>query len=432
MKNQLLSLLLFSIGAIVHAQTPSQFKYQAILRDLNGGVLKTETKIIRVEILKGDVLGPSVFTESHNVTTTEQGIINLSIGSINTTGLATVNWSEGVYFIKISIDNTEMGTSQILSVPYAIQAKYAEIVEYGNLINKPNLFSGSYSDLSNKPNLFSGSYSDLSNKPNLFSGSYPDLSNKPVLPLKISDLQLDASNHVITNVTSPINATDVANKAYVDILFDKLLKLQAEIGVKDLEDNTYKAVKIGTQIWMSENLKATKYNDGTSIDLVTDNNTWGTLSSSAYCWYNNDEATNSPAYGALYNWYAVNSGKLCPSGWHVPTKDEWLTLQTFLGGNAVAGGKMKETGTTNWSSPNTGADNSSGFSGVPGGTRSGDSAPGFSGVFGNISTSGSYWSATALDASFAYFVLLSSTSTELYLLQNDFKRHGVSVRCIHD
>jgi len=107
----------------------------------------------------------------------------------------------------------------------------------------------------------------------------------------------------------------------------------------------YKTVKIGSQWWFAENLQTTQYNDGTSISNVTDWFAWRTLTTDAYCWYNNDAATYRNLYGALYNWYAVKTGKLCPSGWHVPSNDEWTILSDYLGGGNVAGGKLKETGT---------------------------------------------------------------------------------------
>ena len=107
--------------------------------------------------------------------------------------------------------------------------------------------------------------------------------------------------------------------------------------VTDVDGNTYKTVIIGTQVWMAENLKTTKYNDGIQIPLVTDPITWINLKSAAYCWYNNDLATNKNIYGAIYNWLVVNTGKLCPIGWHVPSDTEWTTLTTFLGGELING-----------------------------------------------------------------------------------------------
>ncbi len=118
-----------------------------------------------------------------------------------------------------------------------------------------------------------------------------------------------------------------------------------ESKISDGDGNIYETVTIGTQVWLTENLKATKYNDGTSIQFVTDNTLWATLSTPAYCWYNNDGGNYKDIYGGLYNWWAVNTGKLCPTGWHVPSDGEWTTLTSTLGGENVAGAKLKETGT---------------------------------------------------------------------------------------
>jgi len=196
--------------------------------------------------------------------------------------------------------------------------------------------------------------------------------------------------------------------------------------VSDNDGNTYKTIVIGTQEWMAENLKTTKYNDGTAITNVTDNTAW-TTAGAAYCWYNNDAATYKATYGALYNWYAVdptsNGNKnICPTGWHVPTDVEWTTLTTYLGGETVAGGKMKESGTTHWTTPNTGADNSIGFTGLPGGTRIGG------GSF-NIGINGTWWSSTAINGLYALASLLVYNSSDAYR-SNTTKDIGFSVRCL--
>jgi uncharacterized protein (TIGR02145 family) len=195
--------------------------------------------------------------------------------------------------------------------------------------------------------------------------------------------------------------------------------------IKDGDGNVYTTVAIGTQIWLLENLKTTKYNDGTDIPLVTDDVTWEGLTTPAYSWYNNNENANKDNYGALYNWYAVNTGKLCPAGWHVPADSEWTELYTFLGGDAEASGKLRESGTSHWSSPNTGASNSSGFKALPGGFRQ------VNGTFTKLGEYGVWWSSTP-DNSDPLFV------RERYLVYNinyayigaDRKEHGFSVRCM--
>ena len=184
-------------------------------------------------------------------------------------------------------------------------------------------------------------------------------------------------------------ATSEAGTSYGEELsFTTPVDLTGETGtIADIDGNIYPTIGIGAQIWMSENLKTTRYNDGSSIPLVTDNSKWSQLFTPAYCWYNND-MNNKNIYGALYNWYTVQTGKLCPSGWHVPSDTEWKVIEIFLGGGGVAGGKMKLPGTDYWKSPNVGATNSSGFAGLPGGVRAED------GSFQNISESNLFWTST--------------------------------------
>jgi len=139
--------------------------------------------------------------------------------------------------------------------------------------------------------------------------------------------------------------------------------------VTDVEGNNYNSKRIGTQVWLVQNLKTTKYVDGISIPHVTNANTWMNLTSAAYSWYEND-IINRENYGALYNWHSVNTGKLCPAGWHVPSKEEYILLEEYLkstGGDA--GGMMKHQGTSQWNTPNTGATNVSGLTGLPAGYR---------------------------------------------------------------
>jgi uncharacterized protein (TIGR02145 family) len=193
---------------------------------------------------------------------------------------------------------------------------------------------------------------------------------------------------------------------------------------KDADGNYYSVVQIGTQVWMAENLKTTKYNDGTSIPNVTDDRAWRALSTPAYCWYNNDATTYKNTYGALYNWYSVNTAKLAPVGWHIPTDDEWTTLTTYLGGLSVAGGKLKEAGTAHWRTPNTGATNETGFSALPGGCHNSDY-----GYFPYLGYSGYWWSSTESNTGYAWSRDLNynySDVRQYYFLWT----YGFSVRCL--
>lgn len=194
--------------------------------------------------------------------------------------------------------------------------------------------------------------------------------------------------------------------------------------VSDIDGNTYKTIQIGTQTWMAENLKTTHYNDGNEIPLVIGNLDWN-IYSPAYCWFANDEANYGNTYGALYNWYAVNTGKLCLTGWHVPTDAEWVQLIDYLGGSTVAGGKLKERGTIHWYSPNTGATNETGFTALPGGCR--DISGGFF-WFGN---SGSWWSDSNYDMWHSWEWGVGNNSSSAGKGER-INQYGHSVRCIKD
>jgi uncharacterized protein (TIGR02145 family) len=195
--------------------------------------------------------------------------------------------------------------------------------------------------------------------------------------------------------------------------------------VTDITGNTYKTVYIGSQLWMAENLRTTKFNDGTDITLVTDTTDWSTLTSPGHCWYNNDEQTYKKTYGALYNGYSISTGKLCPTGWHVPGKTEWELLRDFLGDSTDAGGKMKETGTKHWFAPNNGADNSSGFTALGSGIRY------FEGTFSAVTYYAGIWSDTGIKSGEQWFLNLYFGDA-MFNLNLATKAHGFSVRCVKD
>jgi uncharacterized protein (TIGR02145 family) len=200
--------------------------------------------------------------------------------------------------------------------------------------------------------------------------------------------------------------------------------------ISDVDGNNYNIMSIGTQRWMAENLKTTRYNDNTSIPMVSDNFEWAALSSPGYCWYENDSSSFKSVYGALYNWYVVekttNDGKnVCPAGWHVPSDDDWSILISFLGGDSIAGGKMKESHTFHWTSPNTGATNESGFTGLPAGAR----LP--SGRFKGVKTRAGWWSSTELFANSGRGRYLYYEYSMVYR-GSGFKMDGFSIRCVKD
>ena len=208
--------------------------------------------------------------------------------------------------------------------------------------------------------------------------------------------------------------------------------------VTDYDGNTYNTVKIGNQWWMAENLKVTYYPDGTEIQLVEANSAWDTLDYTdiAYCYYDNSSA-NGDTYGALYTWEAVMNGSVssssnpsgvqgvCPDDWHVPSDAEWAELVDYLGGESVAGGKLKEKGNTHWISHNNEATNESGFTALPGGYRYG------TGNFVNIGKYGFWWSSTESSSGTAWGRLLGYYYRIIYRYY-DYNEGGFSVRCVRD
>ena len=224
--------------------------------------------------------------------------------------------------------------------------------------------------------------------------------------------------------------------------------------VTDIDGNIYKTIKIGSQIWMAENLKVVNYRNGDPIPNITSNSEWEGLSTGAYCVYDNEDSYTD-TYGYLYNWYVVTDNRnIAPDGWHVPTDKEWEQLDMYLGISRLdmffngsswigvdEGGKMKEVGTTHWNNPNTGATNESGLSARPGGMR------GDNGYYDYIGTRAYFWSTSKVDNllgphayfwstskadyNLAWFHMLSSTSSWIYRHYH-FKSCGFSVRCVRD
>ena len=214
--------------------------------------------------------------------------------------------------------------------------------------------------------------------------------------------------------------------------------------VTDVDGNCYKTIQMGGQVWMAENLKTSRYNDGTPLPNVTDPVEWVNLLTKSYplpnheliyeivgafCWYNNDSSGYENEYGKLYNFGAAESGKLCPTGWHVPTSNEWKVLEDFLGGSYDAGGRLKEEGTTHWDEPNYGAINTSGFSALPAGFFSIEYMSGPMSLFDGLGYYTGFWSSSEADSLTAFSRSLSS---EDHIMGSGFdaKFSGLSVRCL--
>ena len=399
---KLFTLLVLAITLIATAQAPQGFNYQATVRNSSGALITNQNVLFKFNIMLNSQTSLPVYSETHQAPTDDLGQVNLVIGTgTPTTGLfSNINWSSGSYFLGIELNTgagyVTMGTTQLLSVPYALYA------------------NSSGNSQSATPNL----------------GAVLAVNNS-------------ANNTKIRNLQNPTDAQDAATKGYIDA------ELQSQIATLQAQINTLQNaivvplpnVTIGTQIWSSTNLDVTTYRDGTPIPQVTDPTQWASLTTGAWCYYENNTA-NVTTYGKLYNWYAVAgihdtdsstpNKILAPTGWHIPSDSEWTTLTTFLGGESVAGGKMKSTGTIQagtglWNDPNTAATNASGFSGLPGGSRN----YGSDGVFNFIGLIGYWWSSSESGTTGAWNRDLNFSNGSAYRSINP-KNNGYSVRCLRD
>jgi uncharacterized protein (TIGR02145 family) len=201
--------------------------------------------------------------------------------------------------------------------------------------------------------------------------------------------------------------------------------VQQSATVTDIEGNVYNTLKIGRQTWMKENLRTTKFNDGTPIQLIDDGPSWAKTVKPAYCWYNNEPESYKELYGALYNGFAASDDKLCPARWHVPSDAEWNILSGLLGGDNAAGARLKEAGFDYWVSPNLGADNSTGFSALPGGLRY------YDGVFHDFGFSSYFWTSEESSPGRLWFRYADYEYTDLFRFNNS-ANIGFSIRCVRD
>lgn len=239
-------------------------------------------------------------------------------------------------------------------------------------------------------------------------------------------------------------ATNSVGTAYGEQISISTRSLDA-LTVNDIDGNTYHTVTIGTQVWLKENLATSRLNDGTAIPYITDNSVWSNMTTPGFCWYDNDENGNNMIYGGLYNWYAVNTGKLAPPGWHISTKAEWSTLVDYLRANGFTNdGTTSSTeyakalaATTKWAindvadyvgtiGDNLLKNNSSGFSALPGGYRNQ-----YDGLFGAITSYGYWWCSDEVDTKNAFKTELRNYYRYM-LWGNSQKNSGFSIRCIKD
>ena len=392
--NTILTVILITASAFIsqhaRAQAPEKMSYQAVIRDANGELVK-ETQIgLQISILKDSVDGTVIYVESHTPQTNKNGLVTVEIGTgvVLSGGFSEIDWQEGAHFIKTAIDieggtnYTLTSTNQLLSVPYAFHANTAD-----SLI-------GTITETQNLANV-------------LKQGN-------------------DGGALQIKNIADPTDNQDAVTLSFVRNIERRLFELEFDLGkdsVYDCEGNVYHIVKIGDQYWFKENLKTVHFSN---CDTIPNGIYMEQYETGPFWFVYDDDLSNLDIYGRLYTYYAaIDKRNICPKGWHVSTLKDWDELVTFLGGYDIAGGKIKETGTLHWESPNAGATNESGFTALPGGTRRGDSSFGRYEVKG---LAGYFW---LNDTSWFNNKYVYSDGTKV-TNANYNGAFGFSVRCVKD
>ncbi len=467
---------LFALFALIatiaiNAQAPQGFNYQATVRNSSGQLLLNQIVLVKFKILQNSATGTIVYSETQTANTDDLGQINLVVGqgTAPTGTFSTINWGSGSYYLGIELNTgtgyVAMGTTQLLSVPYALYASksyettalQAQITALQNIVNSfyPALTTINISLISGD-SAFTGVY--VSSKgvfdPNSSTGNSGLVWSTSPNPIISYDTKIELGylhsgeipvslNKLTPNTTYYVRAfaTNSFGTSYGNEISFTTINVPTIVpgnGLNDIDGNKYNSVIIGTQEWTKENLNVSKYRDGTIIPEVTDPEAWQKLTTGAWCYYSNS-SINGTIYGKLYNWYAIMGiyneasltdislrKQLIPLGYHIPTESEWNTLINFLGGESVAGGKMKEIGTTHWLSPNIDASNSIGFNALPGGYRN------FDGVFYSIETSSSFY---YNNNSMFLNINLRNDNGKVFpwgAAFNSYKTTGCSVRCIKD
>ncbi|MEY4329673.1 MAG: hypothetical protein RL609_421 [Bacteroidota bacterium] len=403
-------------------QAPMSIPYQAVVHNADGSVMANTALTMTFKIHDVAATGNVVYQETHSLSSNAQGLVVCAVGSGTAVQgtFAGIQWGSGAKFMHVLMNTgsgeIDLGTQQMMSVPFALYSNGVSVNVSttgdtlsigGNHVIVPGISVANL--VYGCTDIAACNYNSSANQNDnscLYTGAICDDGNS------------NTTNDVI-NGSCVCAGTAVGNGTYVP-----------GNGVTDIDGNTYSSIIINGQEWMQQNLAVTKYRNGDPIPTGLSDLTWYYTSSGAYAIYNND-VVNNYMYGKLYNWYAVNDIRgICPAEWHVPTDAEWSSFINFLdpsadGGNNVniAGSKMKST--TGWNSPNTGANNESGFTGLPAGYRNGNGGYNYIGEFGD------WWSSTETDSNFAWYRNLGYDRP--YVSRANYgKKDGFSVRCIKD
>jgi uncharacterized protein (TIGR02145 family) len=396
-KSWILVVTLLIIGNRMQAQAPQGIPYQAVMRNADGSVMASSAVNLTFNIHDGSATGTVVYQESHALTSNGQGLVSCVVGNgvVSQGNFASIHWGVGAKFLHVMMGTTDLGTQQMLSVPYAL---YAGACDISVSASGDTLYSGN------------GNFV-------IIPGISAANANNSTIPTSgLGAVVLPGNNTCADQFISVVGCNGQTSLTY--------------------DGRTYDLVEIGGQCWFADNLATDQYRNGDAIPTGLDNATWSTTTSGAYSIYNNDPA-NDATYGKLYNWFTTaDSRGLCPAGWHVPTDCEWMYLEGSLGMSSEdqqSGGFTRGTNeggvfkaTTNWNFPNTGAANSVSFTALPGGDRNA------SGPFNNNLYNGFWWTSSERDSNQAWNRELVYTSSMIFRGFNGDKHGGLSIRCLKD
>ncbi|MEN9333014.1 MAG: hypothetical protein RLY35_194 [Bacteroidota bacterium] len=433
------------ITSFLFAQAPQGIPYQAVMRNADGSVMASSAVSLTFMIHDATATGMVVYQESHVLTSNAQGLVSCVVGNgvVSQGNFANINWGSGAKFLHVMMGTTDLGTQQMLSVPYAL---YANGVGVRASATGDTLTIGTSSVI--VPGISAANYPapvlgcTNAQACNYNAAATEDNGSCLIQGTTCNDGNANTANDVINANCQCAGTSTSSSGTGAQFLPGNATCSTQNISVNGCgvqtsltyDGRTYDLVEIGGQCWFADNLATDQYRNGDPIPTGLDNTTWQNTTAGAYAIYNNDPA-NDVIYGKLYNWYTtVDSRGLCPTGWHVPTDCEWMYLESSLGMSVAdqetggfrgtnEGGVLKAT--TNWNSPNTGATNSSGFNALPGGYRYGY------GTYYGIGNNGYWWSSTEDDSYYAWYRGLSYSSSLVGRYSN-FKHYGCSVRCIRD
>lgn len=458
-KNILLILLtVVSISAI--AQSSDVLQHQILIRDAGGAPIPLANVTLFTSIVRDSIMGTTVYSESHNVRSNQFGLANIKIGAgtVISGDFDSISWYNGSWFLKQELDMLDgngsvlMGTTQLVSTPYAMHSKTAE-----GLVMESRDGTMYIIDVSNEGEIttnplppdcapIAGFTCSSAVGPMPYTVSFIDTSLYQPISWHwdfgdgLSSTEQNPSHKYWVEGWYTVSLSVYNGLTYDTATYENYIHVTGfcPSTVTDIDGNVYSTVLIGDyKCWMQENLKVTHYADGTPVPFVPETSDWAALGcyDSAYCYYYNNPASE---YGALYTWAAATGNQrsklvpsgvqgICPDGWHLPSSLEFLELSNSLGGSDVAGGKLKEAGFEHWNSPNTGATNESGFTGLPGGYRKEDG-----GWFYNSGYYAYFWSTAHSYSVFdkRYMILYYDRKDLQIFYWNS--QNGLSVRCMKD